>query len=183
MLIKLWHVWLDIQQGRPVNDIHVLNMQDVLVNAEQPHDGEPDWIGARWSPGGKDSAWLGIHEGSDGELQLLDLVEMVEQNDVGKAVQVLQPFDKLGQDLDKAPNPGGPCGLDGHSLNILEWAMDCANGLIADVHRPIHCNLPSARRKWDVYHTPCSLSTVNEQSKRMASTPVMPPLLPCCGSG
>ena len=41
---------------------------------------------------------------------------------------------KLRQDFGGALNPSSPCGLDGHTLNILEGAMDYANWLVAYPH-------------------------------------------------
>jgi hypothetical protein len=61
---------------------------------------------------------------------------MVQQDDVGEAVQVLQAFGEFGEDLDRASNPGSPCGLDGHTLNVCERAMNHANWPIADFHNP-----------------------------------------------
>jgi hypothetical protein len=78
--------------------------------------------------------WLGIHKGDDNEFRLLDSVEMVEQNDVGKAFQVFQPFDEFRKNLNGAPNLGRPWGLDGHSFDLFERAMNDANWPITYLH-------------------------------------------------
>jgi len=134
MLVKVRYIRLDIQQRRSIDNVHIFNVKDIPLDAQQFHNGQPNRVGTFWSSGSEYSAWLGIQEWRDDKLRVLNSVEVVEQNHVGKALQVFQTVSKFSENLNGALNLGSSCGLDGHTLDIFERAMDYANWLIVYSH-------------------------------------------------
>jgi hypothetical protein len=57
---------------------------------------------------------------------------MVEEDDVGEPVQVLEACLVLGVDFDMAFDVLGGGGLDGDPLRFREWGVDHADGVITD---------------------------------------------------
>ena len=62
-------------------------------------------LGALGGPGGKQPSRLGVEKGGDGQLETGAAVEVVQQDDMREAVQILQAFGVLGLDLHPADNP------------------------------------------------------------------------------
>lgn len=57
-------------------------------------------VGALWSPGGKNPAWLRVHEWSEDYFGLSGTMEVVEQDDMGEAFEVFQALHVLRKDCD-----------------------------------------------------------------------------------
>jgi len=129
VVIEFRHIGFYIQQRGAVHYIHVLNIQDILANCDQPHYGKSDGIWPPRRPGGKDPSGGGIKEGHYSQRRVFNQVKVVEQDDMGKAIEIFYPFDVLGEYLHFAANPISPCGLDGHAFNVFEGAFNKADRL------------------------------------------------------
>ena len=128
--IEVWNIGLDIEERRAVEDIHILYREDIIFNPDEFDNGHPKRIGALGGAGGKYAAGFGIQEGGYLEAMLLDLVEMVKEDDVGKAVQVFDAFRKFWEDLHLSLNSRPTGGLDWHTFYRLERGVDEADGRI-----------------------------------------------------
>jgi hypothetical protein len=65
--------------------------------------------------------WPGIHERDDDEFRVSASVKMIEQNNMGKTLEVFQPIGKFGKDIDGSPSGFRAGWLNGHPFGGLEW--------------------------------------------------------------
>jgi hypothetical protein len=54
-VIECGYIGLDVQEGSAVDDVHVLDMEGAVLDADEAYDGEADRVGPPWDPGGEDS--------------------------------------------------------------------------------------------------------------------------------
>ena len=100
----------------------------------QLHDRQADGVGALGRAGGEDAVGTLVQEGEHGQVLALDLVQVVEDDEVGEARDVAQPLDEFGQDADHALAAARAGGLDGHALHALVGGVEIADGFVMDVH-------------------------------------------------
>ena len=130
--VKLGHVGLDVQQRRAVEHVHVLDVQNAVLDPVQLHDGETDGIGPPGGAGGEEAAVLGVQKRNNLQLESLAAVEVVEENDVREPIEILQPGLVGGENLDRPMNTGRADRLDGHSLGLGEGCVKDTDGFEFD---------------------------------------------------
>ena len=89
--IKLLHVGLDVKQWRAVNNVNIINIQNTGFDLIQLNNRNANGIRTLGCPSGEKSPRFGIQEGHDMKLEAMAAVEMIEQYDVGKSIEVFQP--------------------------------------------------------------------------------------------
>ena len=99
-------------------------MKDTVLNPIQLNDGKANGIGPLGSPSGKKTPGFTVHEGNDLQFEVAAAVEIVEQDDVGESVEILQSCLVLFKYLDCAVNTGGPLGLNRHTFQLCERGVD-----------------------------------------------------------
>lgn len=87
--IELGHIGLDVQQGRTVDDVHVLDVENVLLDPQQANDRDPDRAGPLGAPRRKDPTLPVVEKGFHPQCRRFGPVEMVNQDHVREAVEVL----------------------------------------------------------------------------------------------
>ena len=85
-------------------------------------------LGRRGGPGGEEAPGGVVQKGLDRELVALGEVEEVDYDQVGEALQILEPLQVVRHKLQPAPDPLGPAGLDGRPLGIGDGRADEADG-------------------------------------------------------
>jgi len=143
-LVEGQDVGLQVQQGRAVEDVHVHDLQPGAAHRHQPHEREPDRVGAGGGAGGKDAPRPVIHEGRDGQPRRPAAVEEVDQEDVREALQVAQSLLESRVERHPAAHAAGAGGLDGHVLGALEGRVDRADRLQLD---GVHGDLPGNEKR------------------------------------
>jgi hypothetical protein len=126
----------DIQNGRSIEEIYVLDMQYAVFNALQLNHRETDGIRSFWRARGKESPGSVTHEGNNVEIEPFASMEIREQDDVGEAVKVFQPRLIFFKHLDGAVNPLSASGLIRYALQRLEGRVYDSNRLEFD-HFPL----------------------------------------------
>ena len=114
--IERGNVGFDVEQGRAVQHVHVLDMQNTFLDAIQLYDRKTDGIRSLGSSGGKKPVRTGIHEGHDAQLESLTAMEVVQQDDVGETFEVLQPLVIVPKHLHPTRHARGTRRLNGHAL-------------------------------------------------------------------
>jgi len=148
------HIRLEIQQRGAVNDIHVFNVEAAVNDPNEPHDGQSYGIGAFGGSGGEHSVRLVVEKRLDLERITFAEMKMVEQNQMGKPLQVFQPGCVLECKFHRSRDT--PCcqRLNGHALDVAERGTNNPNGQVGD---PLHSLCPlKSLRKSGILHS-CTL--------------------------
>src|SRR5512138_455521 len=95
-------VRLDIEDGRPVDEVEAGDPEDAAVAAQEPQDAEAERVRAVRRPRGEDAPGLRLARRDDFELHAPGLVEMEEDDDVGEPFQPVEPGREGRLDLDLA---------------------------------------------------------------------------------
>jgi len=127
--VKLWHVGLDVEQRCAVQNVHVLDTKDTVFDTVQCDYGKAYGVRPLGGASGKDAPGLGVHERDEPQAESLAAVEMVEQDDVREAIEILQSCLVLFKYLDCSVNTGGTRRLNGHAFRRGEGRMDDTDGL------------------------------------------------------
>lgn len=129
MAVKLGYVWLDVKQRRTVENVYVTDVQEAVFDPVEMDDGKADGVGPRGGAGGEETAGFCIQEWNDVQVVAAAAVEMVEQDDVGESVKILQSGMICLKQFDCALNAGGSGGLNRHTFKLVEWCVDDSNGI------------------------------------------------------
>jgi len=89
-MVELANVWLDVEEGRPIQDVRSANLQDVTPDRFQLNNGDSYGIWPVEVAYGKDPVlFLAIEKGLLEEGAARRSMEVVEKDDVGERFQVL----------------------------------------------------------------------------------------------
>ena len=118
-------VGLDVQQGRAVQHVHMRDVEDVPVPAQQRYQAHADAARTAGGPGGEDAALLRPAVRDDVQARRVCPVEGKEQPDAGRVFQPFKPGREFGEDLHLA---GEACGVDGlpgrlGRIGVRVWMM------------------------------------------------------------
>ncbi len=133
LVVEFGHIGLDVQERRPVEDVHVLKVQGASPDLDKSDDGKPYRIGPFRCSCGKDAPRFRVEERGNGELVTAALMELVKKNQMGETVKVLQSFSKFGIKVHSAVDSFRARGLDGHVFQFLEGRVNDADGTIDNV--------------------------------------------------
>ena len=131
-VVEAFDVGFDVEEGGVVEDVDAADGKAVLVDGDEFDEGEADRAGAEGGSGGEEAAGDGVEEGGDEELGGACEVEVVEQVDVGEAVEVFEGGGEVGEEFHGACGVGGAGGLDGHVVEGVEGGVDDADGFEGD---------------------------------------------------
>lgn len=84
------HVRFDIEQRRPVHNIHFPDLKDIIVYAKQADHGEADVVRALEMADGEDALLPVVQEGCCVKRIGVRQVKVIQKNKVGKAGDLLQ---------------------------------------------------------------------------------------------
>ena len=114
--VEFRYIWLDVQKRSLIQDVNVFDGQDRAFGGQKADDGKADLARPVRCPGGEQTSGYGIHEGLDEELEAGTLVKVIQENDVGKTLEVLEAFPVLFKYMHLSANSLGARGLYGHAL-------------------------------------------------------------------
>lgn len=109
-------------------------MQCSILNLVQLDDRKTDRTWSLGSTGSEETARLAVHEWLNLQIEALAAMEMVKQDDVGKAIEILQARTVVLKHLDRARHAGHAGGLNRHALRFRERRMDHANRMEFNLH-------------------------------------------------
>jgi len=132
--IEFRNIRLNIQKRRPVQDVHVFNMQYPFINSSEADHGQADRIRAFRGAGGKNAPRLGVHEWNDVKFKALTTMEVIQQNNVGESFEILQSCLNLFKNLDSTLYPCGTGRLDRHALRVGKWRVDDTDQFKFNIH-------------------------------------------------
>jgi hypothetical protein len=141
LMVKFWNIRLNVEKGGTVQDVHILDMQSAVLYPLQLDNGKADRIRPFGCSCGENPARLGIHERDDLQVESLAAVEMVEEDDMGKPIEILQPGSVFFKDFDGPFHTAGTRRLDRHARRVGEWRIDRSYGV--DFHSLLK-RLPAA---------------------------------------
>src|SRR5512143_3624412 len=93
-------VRLDVEDGRPVDEVEAGDPEDAPVAAQEPEDAQAERVRAVRRPRGEDAPGLRLSRRNDLEFHAPGLVEMEEDDDVGEPFQAVEPRRERRLDLD-----------------------------------------------------------------------------------
>lgn len=132
--IEFGDIRLDVQKWGPVKHVHVFDVKHTRFNSVKTDYRKSDRIGAPRRTRGKEPSCLRIHEGNDVKAESLRTMKMVQQENMGEAVEILQAYPVRFEHLDGTPNVGSPGRLNRHTFDLFEGAVNHPDGLILDFH-------------------------------------------------
>ena len=133
-VVELSDIWFDVQNGRSVEQVEVLDGKHVALDREQIDHREADGIGPARSASGEETPGLGVEEGDDLEAPSRRSVEVTQQDDVRETVEIAQTLGELREHLDGSACAVGSRWLDRCSLSLQEWAVNDAYRGVLDNH-------------------------------------------------
>jgi hypothetical protein len=98
-------VGLDVEDGRPVDDVEARDLEPAPVPPEELEDAQAQGIRAVRRTGGVNSPWPGLARGNGPELGLAGPMEMEKDDDVRETFDVVEGLGELREDLDLAEGP------------------------------------------------------------------------------
>ena len=122
--VEPWNIGLDIEKRGLVEDIDACYFEPVPLPSEESNHGETDAVGTGRVSGSENSVGFVVEKRRAHESKLIRTVEGVEEEDVRKALNVLQSLPVLRKDLDPAPCIGPKRSLDRGFLFMKERRMD-----------------------------------------------------------
>jgi hypothetical protein len=125
--IEFRYVGFDVQQRCAVKNIDVLDLQIGSLDPDQPDEGQADRVGPVRRAGRKQAARFGVQIRRDRERISPLSIKMIQQNEMGEPLQILEPVFEIRKHLD---SPGGAVGADrlnGHGRRIGKGAVDDAD--------------------------------------------------------
>lgn len=87
--IEAGDIWFNVNQRRPIKNIDAAHAQDIPLTAQQPHHGKPEAVGAAGVAGGKNAVRFVVEEGRAGKDNLSGAVEVVDEEQMGKCLDIL----------------------------------------------------------------------------------------------
>jgi len=125
--VERGYIRFDVQERRPVKDVHILNLKHVSLNTHKPDNRQPDCIRPFRRPRGKYTMRLGIKEGFYFKGISVTPVECVDKNDVRKFFKIAKTGTKFRADFNATPDTPCSAGLDGHTGDIGKRGMNDSN--------------------------------------------------------
>ena len=95
--VQIGGAGLDVQQGRAVQHIHMRDVEDIPVPAQQRYQTHADVAWTAGSTGSEDAAFLRLPVRDDLQARSLRPVEGEDQPDAGKALQAFKPGHEFGK--------------------------------------------------------------------------------------
>ena len=132
--IEFWYVRFDVEQWSAVDHVHILDVQHTFLNSVQSHNRKADGIRPLGGAGGEDSTWLRIQERHDVRSESPAVVKVIQQDDVGETIKILQTGTVLLKHLHGALYAGPAHRLNWHALGFCERRVDHANWLEFNLH-------------------------------------------------
>jgi hypothetical protein len=94
--VKGRDIGFDVQQRGFVHHIHIQDVNDATIDPVQANDGQADGIGAAWGASGEKTPPHRVQKRLDHQAVSFGKMEMVKQDQMGKAVEIAQSFLVLG---------------------------------------------------------------------------------------
>jgi len=102
-VVELEDIWLDIEERCPVENIDTADGQGRAFHRQELHDRETDPVWAVMVTGGKDSPFIFmVQKRGNPEPQRTFVMEVVEEDEVGKPFDLLETIGIFREDLDGA---------------------------------------------------------------------------------
>jgi len=114
----------------------------MILQFVQPYYREANWIWTLWGTRGEHATLNRIHEGGDKERESIASVEVINQNDMRKAFEILQSLGELGKHLYRALDAGCSGRLYRCAFSFMERAMDYPDLLIFNHYDIFLANAP-----------------------------------------
>jgi len=127
-VVEFRDIGFDVQKGRSIENVHVLNIQGPPPDLDKSDDGKPDRIGPLRCSCGKKASRFGIQERGNDEFIAAALMEVVKKNQMGETIKILQPICKFRKEFHSAADSCRARRLDGHVLQFLERRVNDADG-------------------------------------------------------
>ena len=84
--IKLWDIWLDVQEWRSIKHVDILNPDSCASHLSESNDGNPDRIWTNRSSSGEDAVLHIVEERFHGQRSSAGKMKMVYQDNVRETV-------------------------------------------------------------------------------------------------
>jgi hypothetical protein len=118
--IEFRDVWFDIQEGSPVYDINILNMENPGLYPEETNYRKSYRVWPGWPPDCKNPMLTVIHERLNPQGCPLGQMKVVKQDNVRKSVDILEAFYIFRKHLHSSSDASGACRLYWGSLGLFE---------------------------------------------------------------
>ena len=139
MWIEFRNIRLDVQKRGAVENVNALDVQQAVFDLVQLNNGKPDWVRTLGRSGGKESPRLRIHERNNVEVESVASVEVVQQDDVREAVEILKSWVEILEQFDSTLYTGGSRRLDRHAFWFPKRRVDDPDGFEFDLHFSRKC--------------------------------------------
>ena len=117
-MIEGGHEGLDIEQWSPIQHVDVFDVQGAAVNADQPHNRQSDGIWAPRRSRREDAVWAAVQKRRHSQPARRNQVQVIDQPEVREALDVGEPLEIVGEQLDPAGDAPRRDALDRHVRDV-----------------------------------------------------------------
>jgi len=130
--VKLRYIRFDIQKRSSIKHVNIFNDESAVFYGNEPHNRKTYCVRATGSTCGKDTMGYRVKKRGNGQLAGIALVERIDKDNPGEAVEISKPFHIFTEYFNGPLNTPRSDWLDRHPGNEGERGMDCTDRSIGD---------------------------------------------------